>query len=79
MNIILFGPPGAGKGTQSQYLVKKLNSFQISTGDMLRQEIKKNSDVGKKISSEMKTGKFVNDEIINSLIKDVIYDPQKKR
>ena len=78
MNIILFGPPGAGKGTQSQYLVKKLNSFQISTGDMLRQEIKKNSDVGKKISSDMKTGKFVNDEIINSLIKDVIYDPQKK-
>tara|TARA_B100001093_G_scaffold419908_1_gene411637 strand:- start:42 stop:605 length:564 start_codon:yes stop_codon:yes gene_type:complete len=78
VNIILFGPPGAGKGTQSQHLVKKLNSFQISTGDMLRQEIKKNSDVGKKISSEMKTGKFVNDEIINSLIKDVVYDPQKK-
>ena len=78
MNIILFGPPGAGKGTQSQHLVKKLDSFQISTGDMLRQEIKKNSDVGKKISSDMKTGKFVNDEIINSLIKDVIYDPQKK-
>ena len=78
MNIILFGPPGAGKGTQSQHLVKKLNSFQISTGDMLRQEIKKNSDVGKKISSDMKTGKFVNDEIINSLIKDVVYDPQKK-
>jgi len=78
VNIILFGPPGAGKGTQSQHLVKKLNSFQISTGDMLRQEIKKNSDVGKKISSDMKTGKFVNDEIINSLIKDVIYDPQKK-
>ena len=78
MNIILFGPPGAGKGTQSQHLVKKLNSFQISTGDMLRQEIKKNSDVGKKISSDMKTGKFVNDEIINSLIKDVIYNPQKK-
>jgi adenylate kinase len=78
VNIILFGPPGAGKGTQSQHLVKKLNSFQISTGDMLRQEIKKNSDVGKKISSDMKTGKFVNDEIINSLIKDVVYDPQKK-
>ena len=78
MNIVLFGPPGAGKGTQAKYLVNKLNSFQISTGDMLRDEIQKNSDVGKKIINDMNDGKFINDDIVNNLIKNVIFDPQKK-
>ena len=78
MNLILFGPPGAGKGTQSKYLVKKLNGIQISTGDMLREEIKKNSEIGKKIINDMNDGKFVNDEIVNKLIKSVVFDPQKK-
>ena len=78
MNIILFGPPGAGKGTQAKYLVKKLNSFQISTGDMLRDEIEKDSEIGKKIIDNMNDGKFVNDEIVNNLIKNIIFDPKKK-
>ena len=78
MNLILFGPPGAGKGTQSKYLVKKLNGYQISTGDMLREEIKKNSDIGKKIFNDMNEGKFVSDEIVNNLIKNAISDPKKK-
>ena len=78
MNIILFGPPGAGKGTQSKYIVKKTNGFQISTGDLLREEIKNESEIGKTISYDMNNGKFVSDEIINKIIKHHIYDPQKK-
>ena len=78
MNIILFGPPGAGKGTQSKYLVKKLNAFQISTGDLLREEINKNSDIGKSIINDMNDGKFVTDEIVNKLIKNLVYDDKKK-
>ena len=78
MNLILFGPPGAGKGTQAKYLVKKLNNLQISTGDMLRNEIQKDSEIGKKIINDMSDGKFVSDDIVNKLIKDVIFDPQKK-
>ena len=72
MNIILFGPPGAGKGTQSKYLVNKLNAFQISTGDLLREEIKKNSDIGKAITNDMKNGKFISDDIVNKLLKKFI-------
>ena len=78
MNIILFGPPGAGKGTQSKRLVDKLKNFQVSTGDMLREEITKNSDIGQRIINNMNEGKFVNDEIVNSLIKKLVDDPQKK-
>ena len=78
MNIILFGPPGAGKGTQAKYLVKKFNGFQISTGEILRNEIQNNSEIGKKINNDMNDGKFVSDEIVNELIKKVIFDPIKK-
>ena len=76
--LILFGPPGAGKGTQAKHLVKKLNGIQISTGDMLRDEIKNDSEIGKKIIKDMNDGKYVSDEIVNKLIKDVVIDPNKK-
>ena len=79
MNVILFGPPGAGKGTQAKYLVKKLNGFQISTGDMLRDEIKKDTEVGKQIIQNMNDGKFVDDQIVNDLIRNYIFDPQKNK
>ena len=78
VNIILFGPPGAGKGTQAKYLVKKINGFQISTGDILRDEIKRDTDIGKKIINNMNEGKFVNDEIVNSLLKVHVFDSNKK-
>ena len=78
MNIILFGPPGAGKGTQAQFLVKRLNAFQVSTGEMLRDEIKNNNNIGKKIINNMNDGKFVNAEIVNELIEKVVSDPKKK-
>ncbi len=78
MNIIIFGPPGAGKGTQAKYLVKKLNNFQVSTGDMLRDEIKKDTKIGKKIINNMNDGKFVEDEIVNKLLEKIIFDSNKK-
>ena len=78
MNLILFGPPGAGKGTQAKYLVNKLNAVQISTGDLLRAEIKKNSEIGKSITTDMKYGRFISDDIVNKLIENLISDPQKK-
>ena len=78
MNIILFGPPGAGKGTQAKHLVKLLNNFQVSTGDMLRDEIKKDTEIGKKIIVYMNDGKFVDDEIVNNLMKKIVFDTKLK-
>ena len=78
MNIIIFGPPGAGKGTQAKNLVNKLNNFQVSTGDMLRDEIQKDTEIGKKIINIMNDGKFVDDEIVNKLLEKTIFDINKK-
>ena len=72
MNVIIFGPPGAGKGTQAQNLVKKLNLYQLSTGDLLRSEIKKKTEIGKKIEQIITQGDFVKDDIVNELLKKFI-------
>ena len=72
MNIILFGPPGAGKGTQSYNLVKNLNLYKISTGDLLREEVKKKSALGIKIKSILDQGALVLDDIINDLIENIL-------
>ena len=78
MNVVIFGPPGAGKGTQANYIVQKYNLFQISTGDLLRDEVKNQTDVGKIIDNIISKGDFATDEIVNDLIKKVIFDPIKK-
>ena len=78
MNIILFGPPGAGKGTQAKYIVKKLNGFQISTGDILREEIQQNTEIGKLITNDMNDGKFVSDKIVNKIVKNIVFNPKNK-
>ena len=72
MNIILFGPPGAGKGTQAQFIVKKHNYFQLSTGNLLRNEVKLNTELGEEIEELISNGKFVSDEIVNKLLKQSI-------
>ena len=72
MNIILFGPPGAGKGTQAQQIVNKHNYFQLSTGDILRNEVKKNTDLGKDIKEKISKGNFVSDKVVNKLLKKTI-------
>ena len=68
MNIILFGPPGAGKGTQAAKIVKKFNLYKVSTGDLLRDEIKNNTDLGIKIKSMMDKGNLISDSVLNDLI-----------
>ena len=72
MNIILFGPPGAGKGTQAQFIVKKHNYFQLSTGDLLRNEVKQKTSLGTEIDKLISNGKFVSDETVKKLLRQSI-------
>ena len=68
MNIVIFGPPGAGKGTQSSFIVKKFQLHQLSTGDLLRKEIENQSKLGNEISSIINSGNLVSDNIVSDLI-----------
>ena len=68
MNIILFGPPGAGKGTQAKMLCEKYNLLHLSTGEILRNEIEQNSELGKSVKCIIESGKLVSDEIIIEIL-----------
>ena len=72
MRIILLGPPGAGKGTQAQFIKEQLNIPQISTGDMLRAAVSSGSELGNRVKAVMDSGALVSDEIIIDLVKERI-------
>ncbi len=78
MNIVIFGPPGAGKGTQSNFIVKKFNLHQLSTGELLRKEIKNKSRLGQQISSIINSGNLVSDKIVSDLIEKYVSDKAYK-
>jgi adenylate kinase len=78
MNLIIFGPPGAGKGTQSNFIVKKYNLLQLSTGEILRNEIKNKTDLGINISSTMNSGSLVSDEVVSNLIEKFVSKEEYK-
>ncbi len=79
MNIVIFGPPGAGKGTQSKFIVNKFHLYQLSTGDLLRNEIKNKTQLGLKISSIINSGELVSDDIVGSLIEKFISNEKYKQ
>ena len=78
MNLIIFGPPGAGKGTQADFIVNKYNLYKLSTGEVLRNEIKNKTELGKKISSIINSGSLVSDDIVKKLVEIFISDKKYK-
>ena len=77
MNIILLGPPGAGKGTQAAKLVEERNMIQLSTGDMLREAKTSGTEMGKKVAAIMDAGELVTDEIVIGLIREKLEGDKK--
>ena len=75
MKIILLGPPGAGKGTQAQFIQERLNIPQISTGDMLRAAVSSGGELGQRVKAVMDSGALVSDDIIIELVKERIAQP----
>jgi adenylate kinase len=73
--LILFGSPGSGKGTQSKYITRWLGIPQISTGDMLREEMRQGSELGAAVTGTMRSGKLVSDEVVNRMVKTRIQQP----
>ena len=78
MNLVIFGPPGAGKGTQSSFIKKKFKLYQLSTGELLREEIKNKTKLGSKISSIINSGELVSDLIVSKLIEKFISKKEYK-
>ena len=78
MNIVIFGPPGAGKGTQSNFIVEKYKLHQLSTGELLRKEIINKTELGKKIVSIINSGNLVSDKIVSDLIEKHISNKNYK-
>ena len=78
MNLIIFGPPGAGKGTQADFIVDKFNLYQLSTGEVLRNEIKNKTELGKEISSIINSGSLVSDDIVKKLVENYISNNKYK-
>ena len=74
MNLIIFGPPGAGKGTQADFIVNKFSLYKLSTGEVLRNEINNKTELGEKISSIINSGSFVSDDIVKKLVENFISD-----
>ena len=78
MNILIMGPAGSGKGTISELIVKEYGVTHISTGDMLRENVKNNTELGMKAKEYMNAGKLVPDELINAMVKDRLMQPDCK-